>query len=146
MLQTSPDIAKKFKRSEVYAGDIVISIRATVGTTARVPASLKGANLTQGTAKISPGLGTNGNYLLWFIRSKGCQDWIQRQVKGATFREITLERLRSMPVMLPPLELQSEFEKVVNQTTKYITKLTLAKGKQDDLFNSLLQSAFRGEL
>lgn len=146
LLRTSPDIAKKYKRSEVYAGDIVISIRATVGTTARVPASLHGANLTQGTAKISPGPDTDGNYLLWFIRSNGCQDWIQRQVKGATFREITLERLRSMPVMLPPLDLQSKFGKIVNQTIQCTRKLELAKGNEEDLFNSLLQRAFRREL
>lgn len=55
MSRTDPEIAKKFKRSEVQTGDIVMSIRATVGTTALVPKILNGANLTQGTARIAVG-------------------------------------------------------------------------------------------
>ncbi|MCY7277490.1 MAG: restriction endonuclease subunit S [Phormidesmis sp. CAN_BIN44] len=146
LLRTSSDIAQKYKRSEVHTGDLVMSIRATVGTVARVPESLNGANLTQGTAKISPGSNVNGNYLFWFIQSNGCQNWIQKQVKGATFREITLTRLREMPVMLPPLDLQSKFSRIIEQTTQCSAKLKLSKSKKNDLFNSLLQRAFRGEL
>jgi type I restriction enzyme, S subunit len=146
LLRTAPEIAQKFKRSEVHTGDLVMSIRATVGTIAKVLPSLNGANLTQGTAKISPGPNVQGNYLLWFIRSNGCQDWIQRQVKGATFREITLKRLREMPVMLPPLSLQSKFDQLVKQLKATDRNLQNAESEKNNLFNSLLQRAFRGEL
>ena len=61
--RTNPQIAAKFDRSKVDADDIVMSIRATVGTTALVPNSIHGANLTQGTAKISPGDRTDRFYL-----------------------------------------------------------------------------------
>jgi type I restriction enzyme S subunit len=37
------------------------------------------------------------------------QAWIQRQVKGATFREITLARLRELPVLIPPMAIQDKF-------------------------------------
>ncbi len=53
--RTDPQIAARFTRSRVDSGDVVISIRATVGTTALVPVALQGANLTQGTARIAPG-------------------------------------------------------------------------------------------
>ncbi len=146
LLKTSPEIAQKYKRSEVHTGDLVMSIRATVGTVAEVPASLDGANLTQGTAKISPGPKVIGSYLFEFIRSNGCQDWLQRQVKGATFREITLKRLREMPVMVPPLRLQSEFDQVVQRIRDGNDKYIKADSESNGLFNSLLQRAFRGEL
>ena len=96
---TDPEIAAKFGRSRVEAGDIVISIRATVGTTALVPPELEGANLTQGTAKITAGKSIDRIYLLHFPRTAGTQNWISRHVKGATFREITLTRLRELPVL-----------------------------------------------
>lgn len=146
LLKTSPDIAEKYKRSEVHTGDLVISIRATVGTVAEVTPSLDGANLTQGTAKIAPGPEVKGNYLLWFIRSNGCQTWLQRQVKGATFREITLKRLREMPVMLPPIKLQSRFDQFVQTMNATNTKFQANEVEVDNLFSSLLQRAFRGEL
>ena len=106
---TDPAIASRFARSTVQTGEIVMSIRATVGTTAMVPASLNGANLTQGTARIAPGEQTDGLYLLQYLRMPSTQAWIQRQVKGATFREITLTRLRELPVLLPCMEVQEAF-------------------------------------
>jgi type I restriction enzyme S subunit len=106
---TDPAIASRFVRSTVRTGEIVMSIRATVGTTAMVPACLDGANLTQGTARIAPGERTNGLYLLQYLRMPSTQAWIQRQVKGATFREITLARLRELPVLLPPMAVQEAF-------------------------------------
>ena len=78
-----------------------MSIRATVGTTAVVPESLAGANLTQGTARISPGKNVTGEYLLAYLQSSPSQHWIQRQVKGATFREMGAALLkRRVPALL----------------------------------------------
>src|SRR5208283_2432317 len=87
---TDPTLADRFTRSRVQPGEIVMSIRATVGTTALVPLDLDGANLTQGTARIAPGEHVDGFYLLHLLRAPGTQHWISRQIKGATFREITL--------------------------------------------------------
>jgi len=139
---TDPLIAAKFKRSCVRSGEIVMSIRATVGTIAFVPKELDGANLTQGTARISPGCEVNSQYLFYFIQSVGCQFWIQRQVKGATFKEITLKRLREMPVLVPPLELQNKFakiaEKIEQQKSLYQEELT----KLQENFDALLSESF----
>ena len=96
--RTAPEIAAKYSRSTVRDGEIVMSIRATVGTTAVVPPELNGANLTQGTARISPGKKVTLEYLLNFLRSARCQKWLVEQVKGATFKEITLTRLRELEV------------------------------------------------
>ncbi len=106
---TDPAIASRFIRSTVRTGEIIMSIRATVGTTAIVPPCLDGANLTQGTARIAPGKNVNGVYLLQYLRMPSTQAWIQRQVKGATFREITLARLRELPVLIPPMGIQDKF-------------------------------------
>ena len=106
---TDPAIASRFMRSTVRTGEIIMSIRATVGTTAVVPPCLDGANLTQGTARVAPGKDVNGVYLLQYLRMPSTQAWIQRQVKGATFREITLARLRELPVLIPPIAIQDKF-------------------------------------
>jgi len=106
---TDPAIASRFMRSTVRTGEIIMSIRATVGTTAIIPPCLDGANLTQGTARVAPGKYVNGVYLLQYLRMPSTQVWIQRQVKGATFREITLARLRELPVLIPPMAIQDKF-------------------------------------
>lgn len=144
--RTDPKIAAKFARSRVSAGDIVMSIRATVGTVALTPEKLEGANLTQGTARIAPGSDLTSEYLLEFLRDDATQRWIWRNVKGATFKEITLERLRQLPVVVPPLGLQKAFatrvaavERLKESHRKHLAEL-------DALFASLQHRAFKGEL
>jgi type I restriction enzyme S subunit len=143
---THPAIAAKFSRSRVEAGDIVMSIRATVGTTALVPPELDGANLTQGTGRISPGKQTDGPYLLYHLRAPGTQHWISLQIKGATFREITLARLRELPVAVPPIGLQHEFARCVAMVEKLKATYRTTMAELDSLFASLHHRAFRGEL
>ncbi len=46
----------------------------------------------------------------------------------------------------PPLELQEEFSKIVAMTKNTIGKHTHQMEKSNNLFNSLTQRAFRGEL
>ena len=143
---TDPEIAAKFERSRVRTGEIVISIRATVGTTALVPPELDGSNLTQGTARISPGENTASLFFFFFIRTKGCQGWINKQIKGATFREITLKRLRQMPVFVPPLPLQRRFATIVESVEQQKSRLRAHLAELDTLFASLQDRAFKGAL
>ena len=144
--RTSEEIANKYERSKVSYGDLIISIRATVGTIAELPKELDGANLTQGTARISPGGEVNKYFLLNLIRSNGMQTWLKRQVKGATFKEITLTRLREMPIILPPIDLQIKFADIVHQVEKVKAKYKESEKELDNLFGSLMQRAFKGEL
>ncbi len=146
LLRTSRDIAANYRRSEVRTGDLVMSIRATVGTVAVVPAELDGANLTQGTARIAPGPRASGPYLLSLIRAPGMQSWIQQRVKGATFKEITLGALRTAPIMLPPVELQKRFAAIAQRITGLQVKTEAFRFASEQAFDSLVHRAFRGEL
>lgn len=144
--RTDPAIARKFQRSRVEAGDIVMSIRATVGTTALVPVELDGANLTQGTARIAVGKRTGGRYLLAHMRSTGTQSWIAQQIKGATFREITLARLRELPVMKPPYEMQQTFGRLAEKLVEIRQTSRLSAEKCEQLFAALQERAFAATL
>lgn len=101
MLCTSERIARSYRRSEVRAGELVIAIRATLGKVLPVPDDLDGANLTQGTARISPRANVNPTCLMWAIRHRRGQDAIMKEVKGSTFMEISLGSLRRVPIALP---------------------------------------------
>lgn len=143
---TDPVLAAKFARSRVQAGEIVMSIRATVGTTALVPSVLDGANLTQGTARIAPGDRVESLYLLHLLRASGTQHWISLQIKGATFREITLTRLRELPVMVPPVDLQRRFAGRLETVEGLKSLQRDSISKLNALFASLQHRAFQGEL
>ena len=145
--KTSPEIAKSYERSKCAVGDIVMSIRATVGTIAIVPSELDGVNLTQGTARISPDTNIIDRYFLYYcLKSKDVQLKIEKQTKGATFREITLGRLREIKIPLPSLISQTQFAERVQAIETQKAQAQDSLEKAEELFNSLLQRAFKGEL
>jgi type I restriction enzyme S subunit len=142
--RTAREIAKSYQRSEVKFGDLVMSIRATVGTIAVLPETLDGANLTQGTARIAPGPKVDKLFLLWQIRMPEAQRWISQQIKGTTFLEITLGRLREMPIFVPPLPLQRKFAALVERVERLRAVQREALRQAEHLFSSLLDRAFSG--
>lgn len=145
--RTSQDIAKKYERSKCSSGDLIMSIRATVGTVAILPAQLDGANLTQGTARISADNSkVNTRFLLHCLRSKGIQTKINKVSKGATFREITLGRLREIQIPIPSLQMQELFD---SRTSLINNQRNIAENQyqeSENLFDSILQQAFHGQL
>ena len=142
--KTDPAIAMNFERSKISEGDLVFCIRASVGAVDIVPNFLDGANLTQGTAKISPSKLILAGFLVEYLRTQGFQFWLSRNIKGATFKEITLGRLREAPVFLPPMNLQVKFLLIREKLTENI--LTRMNHSEKPLFDSLSQKAFKGEL
>ncbi|MCK9604821.1 MAG: hypothetical protein M0R33_00030 [Methylomonas sp.] len=84
---SSPEIDQAYERSKVAKGDLVIAIRATFGKCLPVPDELDGANLTQGTAKISPGLNISNEYMLAAINASPTQAYFDHMAKSATFKE-----------------------------------------------------------
>ncbi len=58
--------------------------------------------------------------------------------------EITLGRLREMPVFVPPLPLQHKFSALVERVENLRTVQREALRQAEHLFASLLDRAFRG--
>lgn len=149
-IKTSNEIDAKFKRSKVYENDIVVAIRATVGKAIIVPNYLDGANLTQGTAKISPNETMDNQFVLNAINSESSQQRFQAIMKGATFKEITLEMLRNFVITCPPLDEQKEISKFIDSKVIKIEKLILYISseieKLQEYKGSLITSAVTGKI
>jgi type I restriction enzyme S subunit len=147
MLLTSPAIAEKFKRSAVSTGDIVYALRGMIGHVHMVPSQLDGANLTQGTARISPCQTINSNYLLWAMKSPYVAVQNDLEAKGSTFREVTLASLRKIKVCVPTIDEQqkivSVLEGIDEKTFAVQDKLTLIKSIKKALMQDLLTGKVR---
>ena len=112
--RTSYEIDRSYTRSKVNTGDLVVAIRATVGKVLVVPEELDGANLTQGTAKFSPGNQVLTDFIKLSFESRYLQAQIEASSKGATFAEITLDALRRLVFAVPSIIEQAEITSRVN--------------------------------
>jgi type I restriction enzyme S subunit len=111
MLRTSPEIAEKFKRSEVQEGDIVVALRGIIGATHLIDDRTSGANLTQGTALLSKSDKCLPLYVNTILKSQFCREQFSLLSKGSTIVEITLSSLATLMIPLPNISTQ---ERIAN--------------------------------
>ena len=89
----------------------------------------------------------NPHYLRNYMMSKEIVDLVgNKYVSGAALKRVILKGIRQIPVMVPPIELQNEFELFVKQIDKLKFEMEKSLKELEDNFNSLMQKAFKGEL
>lgn len=131
--RTSEEIAKKYIRAECAPGDIVFSLRGNIGELSIVPDGLKRANLTQGTARIRVGKDAYSKFVAYYLRSEDIRRVVNKVSKGSTFKEISLEHLRKLPILLPPLPEQRKIAAILStwdDSLATLTNLLAAKRQQ----------------
>jgi type I restriction enzyme S subunit len=84
------------------------------------------------------------DYLFYFL--KQAAPYFERVSTGATVKGIKLEHLRNLEIPLPPLELQGEFSVRLGKIQACKIHLEQNDEGGNNLFNALLQKAFKGEL
>jgi type I restriction enzyme S subunit len=147
MLRTSPETAEKYKRSAVVAGDIVYALRGVIGHVQLVPSELEGANLTQGTARISPNDQIAARYLFWAMKAPYVQHQNELEAKGSTFREVTLASLRKIAIIVPPIneqhQMASNMDSIKLKLAATEDKLTQLQSLKKALMQDLLTGKVR---
>ncbi len=146
MLRTSPEIAAKFHRSRVETGDIVFALRGAIGEVRLVRTEMEGANLTQGTARLSPGPIVRSEFLLWALRCPTSIKQVNLDAKGSTFREITLARLRKILVPVPPLNEQDSIIEDLNAAEDYERSCRIVHDNLRNMKQGLLQDLLTGKV
>jgi type I restriction enzyme, S subunit len=148
--RTTKEIDKTFARARLRPGDILLSIRGTVGRVCVVPPELEGANITQDTARLSVQSALDVAFVTWFLRAAPTQERIQKAVKGVAVRGINIGDVRALQMPVPPLAEQHEIVRRVDAlfalADQIEARFTQARAQVDRLTPSLLAKAFRGEL
>ncbi|WP_298045416.1 restriction endonuclease subunit S [uncultured Citricoccus sp.] len=142
---TTDEIAAKYQRSALRPGDLLMSIRGHVGRFALVPAWLDGANITQDTARLAI-VGAYPTYVRECLSMPSFQHWMARHTKGVAVRGINLGDVRKMPIPVPAQEHQRAFDERVRSVEKLKSAHRAQLDELDNLFRSLQDRAFKGEL
>ncbi|HCG6886589.1 restriction endonuclease subunit S [Vibrio parahaemolyticus] len=143
--KTAPEIHHKYRRSAVHPNDIVFSLRGNIGRTSIVPIELPEANLTQGTARISVNNQNDTKFVYYQLASKKVLNRINALSKGSTFKEISLEELRKVTLIQPPLQEQRKIAQILSTWDKTIatTEKLIDASKQQK--KALMQQLLTGK-
>ena len=93
------DVDSRNARARVRPGDVLVSIKGTLGEVALAEAGLVPANMNRDVAIIKPRSDVKGDYLTAFLRSRFGAHQLQRESSGGVQQMITLERLRRIQVV-----------------------------------------------
>lgn len=142
--KTSREVSEKHARSLCSTGDLIITIRATIGECAKITEAFNNYNITRGIAVISPNPDLIlSDYLLMTILSKGFKFILSKKVKGATFRQINLNVLKDLKIHIPPIELQKEFSAIKDKIDSLRDYQQQSLDALKVLFQAVLQYAFK---
>lgn len=144
-----PTTRDKLKKYTVKQGDVCITVvGVNIGDIGIVPKELHNANLTENANKL---LIKNRDLLDSFFLAFYLQmDFIQKDIIKKTMAvgvpKLALFRIEQLVLLLPPIELQNQFAEKITliEQQKELAKQELKES--EDLFNCLLQKAFKGEL
>lgn len=138
---------QNFKNCEISSGDILISLVGTFGKIAIVPRIFEKGIINPRLMKISPDPNIiESVFFKKILQSDGVKMQLEFQSRGQTMGVLNLAIIRKIKIPVPPIDLQNQFiEKIaLIEHQKELAKQELKES--EDLFNCLLQKAFKGEL
>lgn len=108
LLLTSPKLDEEYRRSRLRAGDLLVSIRGTVGRVAEVPPELEGANITQDTARLTIRSDHDPTYVRHMLTTRDVQRDIASRITGLAVKGINIGGLRQVAIPTPPITRQKD--------------------------------------
>ena len=87
-------------------------------------------------------------YLKFLLTYQRYRDLLTKQATGTSgsMLNISQGKLLSMSAPIPDIETQKKFSDLIWQSIQVSTRIQESSKESENLFNSLLQRAFRGEL
>ena len=135
------------KRCNPEYGDLLISCSGVIiGRVATIKIKEPLA-LVRSAALIKPKKDLiNSLYLEHYLRTDYLQLLMKRSSKASGQPNLFTGPLKKIPVLLPPLNLQNQFAEIVQKVETLKSYQSQSKKQIDNLFNTLMQKAFKGEL
>ena len=146
----SPDIAGKYRRTVLQGGELLVTVRGTLGGIATVPESCVGYNVSREVAMLALLEPRLGPALTIFIGSRTIQNWIMRNTRGIAYTGINIQTLKELPLPLAPIDELHRLVDLVHPqlslTEQAEVDIEKALRRSSRLRQSILKRAFEGKL
>lgn len=143
---TAPDTAEA-KRTQVFEGDVLLTVTGSrIGRVAPVT-QVNGnrAFVSQHVAILRPKTSIDPRFLSMYLSlESGGQRQIQQLQYGQTKPGLGFDDIRSFKILLPPIDTQNKFLKVMDRYERLRAQQREAARQANHLFGTLLHRVFRG--
>lgn len=143
--RTSFELEKPYVRSRVKAGDVLISIKGTIGRVGIVPEGFDG-NISRELARLRPLGQYCGEYIAYQLESDHTQARISKAVVGTTRLEFSIATLRNFELPFPPTVIeQRAIATALSDVDALLEGLDRLIAKKRDLKQAAMQQLLTGQ-
>ena len=141
-----PVIEKDYARSRLVGDEILIACVGSIGLIALADDRVKGFNIVRAVARIRCSNAIDRLYLASYLASSAVQSYFHRATRTVSQPTLNIKQIEETPVLVPPIAMQRKFAAVVTRQERFLVRLETAASEANELFDALVQRAFRGEL
>ena len=135
-----------FKKSQIFGNEIIMCKIGSAGKFWLMPILDKPVSLGLNQFFIRFKEDANRVFIFYCLNTSYCLNEINNRIGGAVTKYITKGAIRTIPVLLPPLEQQNQFAKFVEKIEEQKSKNEVVIQKMTDLINSIMQQEFEREI
>ena len=143
--RASPKIEGRYKGSRVKGGDVLLSVKGTIGEVGIVPDWFEG-NIAREIARIRPKPNCEAQFLYLQLQAPQTRRRIDNLVVGSTRLEFSIHAVRDFLVALPPLPEQRKIAEILRTWDEALEKLTALRAAKDKRLGALRYAMLFGEL
>ena len=112
------------KRANLEKGDILFSGTGTIGEVAIVDETPNNWSIKEGVYSLKPiSTSINSKFLMYILQTKNIKEKYFQKVVGGTVKSITMADLKKVDIPIPPLEIQEEIVRILDDYTKSVEEL-----------------------
>lgn len=140
--------AEELKSFDVQSGDVLVTRMGTIGHACVVSNTVGESRFSYHLFRVRPdSLKCLPGFLSATITRSGTfLSQLERLSHGAIMSGLKTADLKEVRFLLPPMALQKHYLKIVSKTEEALERQIEKMSVEENLFNSLLQRAFQGDL
>jgi type I restriction enzyme S subunit len=141
-----PLIEKDYARSRLVGDEVLVACVGSIGLIALADQRVRGFNIVRAVARIRCSDAIDRLYLAAYLATPAIQNYFYRATRTVSQPTLNIKQIEETPVHVPPLEMQRQFAIAITRQQECLQRLESATTEVNQLFSSLVQRAFRGEL
>ena len=141
-----PLIEKDYTRSRLVGDEVLIACVGSIGLIALADERVRGFNIVRAVARVRCSNAIDRLYLAAYLATPAIQKYFYQATRTVSQPTLNIKQIEETPIHVPPLELQRQFAKYITRQQESLQRLEMASTEVTQLFNSLVQRAFRGAL
>lgn len=144
--RVSSSVDEKHRNSRLKGNEILIACVGSIGKVGWVDESMVGWNIARAVIRIPLRDSVNREYIFRYLQSPVIQGYFQKETRAVAQPTLNVGLISKTPIALPPQEQQDEFLTVHNKVNRMKQNAIVKSKYMDEVFKSLSQKAFAGQL